>query len=122
MKVTLRGGKLMRPVEFPCSGCGAILEATSDMTGDRVNCPDCKREMIVPDVSIYAAPTAGAELLPVLQQIAASAAKTEDFVRQIRNVIAALIILGGLLGVFIGAMEGASATHRRATLQIQRGY
>lgn len=39
----------MAEIEFPCPGCGEVLEASEDMAGVVVDCPSCGKKIMVPD-------------------------------------------------------------------------
>lgn len=38
----------MAGIELPCTGCGQVLEATEEMAGQAVECPECGAQLTVP--------------------------------------------------------------------------
>ncbi len=51
----------MADIEFSCPGCGTVLAAPEEMSGQLVECPECENQMAVPGAEQAAAPAAAGD-------------------------------------------------------------
>lgn len=49
----------MADIHFKCPSCGDTLQATSDMSGDNIECPNCNNSIMVPQSSTIMQPIGG---------------------------------------------------------------
>ena len=49
----------MANINFKCPSCGDTLQATPDMSGDNIECPNCNNSILVPQTSTIMAPIGG---------------------------------------------------------------
>jgi hypothetical protein len=135
MKRILVNGRLTAP-DLTCPACRSVLDGDGVAPGDPVVCPSCQTQFAAAFGPADRAPSRvapapanvpanGSDLRPILARIESNTAQSAALLREVRNWIAALILIGAFLApccchpewlFWPGSLEHVNAKHALATL------
>jgi hypothetical protein len=111
MKRILIGRRASR--DIVCPSCRSVLNGAGISPGEPVTCPQCQTEFPAVVVGAFAASAAAvpasappappslSDLRPILDRIQANTARSAETLCEIRNWIAALVIIGTILALLL---------------------
>jgi hypothetical protein len=111
MKRILVNGRLTAP-DLTCPACRSVLDGDGVAPGDPVVCPSCQTQFAAAFGPADRAPSRvapapanvpanGSDLRPILARIESNTAQSAALLSEVRNWIAALIVVGAILALLL---------------------